>query len=353
MGEKPTVDELSKTVIDFVKCYGACAAGITTVKNLEGGPPSTDLTYKLPNAKSAVCFAFPLDQSLMPPFLAKEERLLHEIDDNRANTLATGLAQQLADFLNQKGHPSVPVSSNGVYRTDTPRGAHDMMPDISLRYLAVRSGIGHFGRSGNVITRNEGAGIVLGATVTSAELNPTEPLPEEENYCDDCRLCMAACPSGLMHEKEEQTVTLGGKEFRHSKRRANTRCEYVCGGFAGLHKSGKWSTWTPARYPIYETDEEFRAGFRAAAKAYWQRPDYEGGFYHFMMKKKLRRTCGSCQILCVADKKERKRRYQLLVNSGVVVQNPDGSLEAVTPEEAIKRLSAMPPEIRALYEKID
>ena len=105
MGEKPSVDEPSKTVIDFVKCNGVCAAGITTVKNLAGGPPSTDLTYKLPSAKSAVCFAFPLDQSLMPPFLAKKERLLHEIDDNRANTLATGLAQQLADFFKSEGAP--------------------------------------------------------------------------------------------------------------------------------------------------------------------------------------------------------------------------------------------------------
>jgi len=347
------VDELSKTVIDFVKCFGACAAGITTVENLAGGPPSTDLTYKLPGAKSAVCFAYPINQGLIPSFLAKKNCLLHERDVMRADTLATGLALQLADFLNQKGHPSIPVSSNAVYRTDTPGGVYDLIPDISLRYLAVRSGIGHFGRSGNVITRQEGAGIILGATVTSAELTPTDPLPEEDNYCDDCRLCMAACPSGLMDENEEVTVTLGGEEFRYSKRRAYTRCEYVCGGFAGLHKSGKWSTWTPARYPIYETGEEFRAGFRAAAKAYWQRPECEGGFYHFMMKKKLRRTCGSCQILCVADKKERKRRYQLLVNSGVVVQNPDGSLEAVKPEVAIERLSAMPPEIRALYEKIE
>ena len=72
-----------------------------------------------------------------------------------------------------------------------------------------------------------------------------------------------------------------------------------------------------------------------------------------MMKKKLRRTCGSCQVLCVQDKEERKRRYDLLINSGVVVQNPDGSLEAVRPEVAIERLAAMPPEIRALYEKLE
>jgi hypothetical protein len=39
-----------------------------------------------------------------------------------------------------------------------------------------------------------------------------------------------------------------------------------------------------------------------------------------------------------------------LTTSGVVVQNEDGSLEAATPEEAEKRLAAMNPVRRALYE---
>ncbi len=34
----------------------------------------------------------------------------------------------------------------------------------------------------------------------------------------------------------------------------------------------------------------------------------------------------------------------------MVIQNPDGSLEAVSPREAEKRLAAMNPEMRAMYE---
>ncbi|MBW2284596.1 MAG: epoxyqueuosine reductase, partial [Deltaproteobacteria bacterium] len=49
--------ELSRLVLDYVKCEGACAAGIATVDTLAGGPPSADMTYVLPGAKSAVCFA--------------------------------------------------------------------------------------------------------------------------------------------------------------------------------------------------------------------------------------------------------------------------------------------------------
>lgn len=41
-----------------------------------------------------------------------------------------------------------------------------------------------------------------------------------------------------------------------------------------------------------------------------------------------------------------------MTESGVIVQNPDGRLQAVSPEEANKRLEEMKPEDRALYEEI-
>jgi hypothetical protein len=62
-------------------------------------------------------------------------------------------------------------------------------------------------------------------------------------------------------------------------------------------------------------------------------------------------TCGNCQLVCHPDRDERKRRYKLLTRSGVVVQNPDGSLEAVSPEIAEERLGEMPEAQRAWYHK--
>ena len=43
----------------------------------------------------------------------------------------------------------------------------------------------------------------------------------------------------------------------------------------------------------------------------------------------------------------------MLSDSGVVVQHPDGTLEAMSPEKAASFLSAMEPEGRALYESIE
>jgi epoxyqueuosine reductase QueG len=343
--------ELSRRVMEYVLGEGACAAGIVTVEGLAGGSPSSDLSYVLPGAKSAISFALPMDQHLIRPYLTKKDRRSHERDNLRANGHATGLASHVANYLNHKGYRSVPVLANEVYRQDTPRGVMDMYPDISLRYLAVRSGVGSFGWSGNVHTPKEGGAVILGATVTTAELEPTDPLPEDENYCDRCKLCMASCAAGLMDDKEEHRVSLGGVEFSYSKRRSYHRCDFVCGGFTGLHRSGKWSTWSPGRFPIPEKDEEFLSTLIECMQPYGKRPRMEGGHFHPLMEPKLNFTCGNCQLVCHPDRDERKRRYKMLTTSGVVVQNEDGSLEAVSPDEARKRLAAMSPERRALYEK--
>ncbi|MEE8470986.1 MAG: epoxyqueuosine reductase [Dehalococcoidia bacterium] len=345
------MEELSQAVKEMAICLGAVAAGISTTETLHGGPPSADLSYVLPNAKSAISFALPLDHSQIEAFLKKEDRLAHQQDNVRATLLASGIALDIAGFLEQKGHRSVPVAANFVYRTDTKNGPADLKPPIAHRYLAVRSGIGHFGHSGNVIREKEGAAIILGSVVTEADLVPTDPLPKEANYCDSCRLCDASCASGFMDQAQDTTVTLGGVDFSYSKRRHHNRCDYVCGGFTGLHRSGKWSTWSPARFAIPENDNEFLPAIIQSIGYYMQRPRLEGGFYNFLLPGyRVPLTCGNCQFVCVADREERKRRHRMLVESGVVVQNPDGSLEAVSPDEARERIAAMSPETRAMYE---
>ncbi|MBU0513300.1 MAG: epoxyqueuosine reductase [Proteobacteria bacterium] len=347
----PRQVDLNQTVKDIVTNAGAIAVGITTVETLAGGPPSADLTRVLPEARSAVTFALPLCQDYIAPFLGKKDYAAHCRDNILTNHLASGIALDLAGFLDMRGFLSVPVACNFVYRKDTPRGTRDELPEVSHRYLAVRSGVGHFGLSGNVLHPKHGAAIILGSVITEAELTPTEPLPEGDNYCDECRLCLASCASGLMDQEEKAVVTLGGRDFSYAKRRAYDRCDYVCGGFTGLHGSGQWSTWSPARFPIPEQDHDFYNAIRAAAGPFARRPKMEIGFYHALMPG-LRGefTCGHCQLVCHPDKEVRKKRHKILVESGVVIQDEDGSRRAVSPDQAESHLEAMPPERRALFE---
>ncbi len=347
------MEQLTSRIKELAKCLGATAVGIATTETLAGGPPSVDLSYVLPGAKSAVSFAVPLNQSYIEPYLQKKDRRSHEVDNVRTNTLVSGISFEIASYLTQKGHPSLGQTANLAYRTDTPNGPFDEKPPKSHRYLAVRSGIGHFGLSGNVITNENGAAIILGSVVSTAALLPTKPLLPEDNYCDECRLCIASCASEYMDPDKKTIVRIGDIDFSYSLHRNHSRCDYVCGGFSGLHKSGKWSTWSPARFPIPNRDEEFLPAVIKAADAYQKRPREEGGFFHFLMPgDRISFTCGNCTLICHPDKKIRQQRHKMLIQSGVVVQHSDGSCEAVSLSEANKWLKDMPPEQRALYEEV-
>jgi epoxyqueuosine reductase QueG len=347
------MEKITGRVKDLARCYGAGAVGIATTEMLAGGPPSTDLTYVLPQAKSAVSFAVPLDQKFIESWFNKHSHADHMRDNIRSNVIASGISLELANYLNQKGYPSLPLTANTAYRADSKNGRYDERPLISHRYLAVRSGVGFFGLSGNVLTRKDGAAVILGSVVTEAELIPTEPLPVADNYCDDCRLCKAACASGFIDGEQRVTVTMGGIDFSYSKKWHHSRCDYVCGGFTGLHKSGKWSTWSPGRFPIPENDEDFYTALLNTVGPYLKRPKTDLAVFNTIMPgDKVELTCGNCQLICHPDKEVRKRRYQMLVESGVIVENPDGSREAVAAEEAKKRVAKMDAETRALYEKV-
>jgi epoxyqueuosine reductase len=346
------MEKITNRVKDLAKCYGADAVGIVTTEMLAGGPPSTDLGYVLPNAKSAVSFAIALDQKLIDSWFNKQSHADHFRDNIRTNVLASGISLELSNYLNQKGYPSVPLTANTAYRAESKNGRYDEIPPISHRYLAVRSGVGFFGLSGNVLTREDGAAIILGSLVTEAELIPTEPIAADQNYCDDCRLCKTACASGFIDGEESVTVTMGGIDFSYTKKRHHSRCDYVCGGFTGLHSSGKWSTWSPGRFSIPQKDEAFYPALLDTVGPYLKRPKTDLAVFNTIMPgDKVELTCGNCQLICHPDREVRTQRYKNLVESGVIIQNPDGSLVAVEPEEAKKRIAKMDADTRALYEK--
>ena len=347
------MEKITTRVKDLARCYGAGVVGIVTNEMLAGGPPSTDLAYVLPEARTAVTFAVPLDQKFINSWFNKKNYEDHLRNNIQANVIASGISLELSNYLNQKGYPSVPLTSNTAYRTDSKNGRFDEIPPISHRYLAVRAGVGFFGLSGNVLTKKDGAAIILGSVVTEAKLIPTELIKAEDNYCDDCQLCKAACASGYIDGKEKVTVTMGGVEFSYSKKWSHSRCDYVCGGFTGLHKSGKWSTWSPARFPIPEKDEEFFPALVNSVGPYLKRRRPELCVYNVLMPgDRVELTCGNCQLICHPDKVVREKRFKMLKESGVIVENRDGLREAMRPEKAKEYIAAMNPETRALYEEV-
>lgn len=91
-------------------------------------------------------------------------------------------ARKLARMLRDEGH-EVRVSV-------------DTLPVLE-RAWAQRAGIGFVGKNCCLIVPGLGSHVLLCAIVTSAELEPNEPMVER---CGSCRLCLDACPTGAFLE---------------------------------------------------------------------------------------------------------------------------------------------------------
>ena len=71
------------------------------------------------------------------------------------------------------------------------RASVDTLPVLE-RAWAARAGVGFVGKNACIIVPGLGSHVLLSTLVTSAELEPDEPIRER---CGDCRLCLDACPT--------------------------------------------------------------------------------------------------------------------------------------------------------------
>ncbi|MHA1359181.1 MAG: epoxyqueuosine reductase [Candidatus Helarchaeota archaeon] len=341
---------------------GAVSVGFATKETLTGGPPSSDLTYVFPEANSAVCLAIPLDRDKIRSFFMKKlpnGRIEHETDNIQAYVTAYKASFTASQFLRSQGYKAEPLIPNFKYRNDIPGWRLRSLPPVSLRYLAVRSGVGAYGWSGNVGLKGYGTAIILGGLVTSAKLEPTDPIPSEESFCTKCKLCVKVCPLRMFSENEPEFVELGGYSFSFAKRLNLIRCFISCGGFSGLDKSGQWSTWSPGRQPYPETDEEvidtlaksFKLKIKLKIpgeapgfdyKQYIHDPEFQEALSSRGIKRTIKMiknttlTCGNCQLVCWGDPEETAINYRILTSSGCVLKDENGNLIVLNPENARK-----------------
>ena len=367
---------LNQEIEQFLLDRGALKVGFASSETLSGGPPSVDITYPLPEARSVLCFSVPLNREITRAYLRKDLPngcKDHETDNIETNIKAYKLAISAANYLKEKGFKAVAVFPNFKYREELPGWELNMYPELCLRYIAMRSGAGSVGWSGNIGLKGYGTAIILGGLVTSAELEPTAPIPPEESFCTKCKLCSQVCAYRMFDHDNEDSITLGGITFSFSKRINIARCQIVCGGLSGLDKTGNWSTWSPGRYPYPETNQEVMRTLSIAVNNFLKWPEIKihetfntsefendkeisealGENKEKMMKmiKDVKLTCGNCQLICWGDPKETKENYNLLINSGCVLQKEDGKIEILPPGKAKRAFNAMNPKHQKLYYK--
>src|SRR5271157_4747215 len=100
---------LNQELEDFLMEREAIKVGFATLDTLDGGPPSADLTYVLPNAKSAISFAFPLDHDKIRLYLSKQDFRSHEQDNLDLNLKVTHVAYEVSRLLRKRKIRSFPI----------------------------------------------------------------------------------------------------------------------------------------------------------------------------------------------------------------------------------------------------
>ena len=331
--------------------------GFATLETMASDMPGTDLTYLLPEAQSAVSFYVPFDKELTMKYLGKTDpsiRGIHEEHNLELHRVIWRACQRAKHWLIEQGYKAISVIPNNHYRTDVKNWQVTLPPELSLRYLAVASGVASFGWSGNVGTKEHGTAILVAGLITSAKLEPTKRIPESEGFCDKCKICTKVCAFGMFSEEEATTVSIGGEIFTYSKRGPIQRCNITCGGANGLHKSGKFSTWSPGRYEYTENSKELYRACQIAMASQKKRPPYKDSCQGYKPAAydgnyNLQLTCGNCNYICGGNPKETALRYKTLVNSGCVVQREDGRLEVYPPEKAKEVFESMPSKHQRLY----
>ena len=145
-----------------------------------------DLDRTLPGFRSALVAAhsYADDQPTAPPGDASRAviaryargRDYHRVIGDRLNTLADRL-EHLA------GRP-------------VRRRAYVDTGPLLERELAVRAGLGWFGRNTMLIHPRRGSYFFLGVLITDLPLEPSTPFTED--HCGTCRRCLDACPTGAL-----------------------------------------------------------------------------------------------------------------------------------------------------------
>jgi len=350
---------LEKNIEDMLIEGGAEKVGFATLETMQSDMPGTDLTYLLPSAQSVVSFFVPFNKEMILKYLGKDDPSIrgeHEEENFEIHQVIWRAAQRVKHWLIEQGYDAISVIPNNHYRTDIPNWQMTLPPELSLRYLAVVSGIASFGWSGNVGNKEYGTSIILGGIITSAKLKPTKRIPESEGFCDKCLICTKVCAFGLFNETEETNVVIGGETFNYSERGSKLRCFATCGGGNGLHRSGKFSTWSPGRYEYPETQEELVRVCQIAMTSQKKRPPYKDCSPGYQAashngKYNTQLTCGNCNYICAGNTKETALRYKTLINSGCVIQREDGSLEVYPPDKAKEVFESMPVKHQRLYYK--
>jgi epoxyqueuosine reductase QueG len=168
--------------------HGAPVCGAAPVAALEVG--RGEIERILPGARSVIVLAAPHSRAAIDSrnIQAAQYDTIHAYDE------AARASRAVALRLERRGHRAAAVPAFIPIDMSPPKSG--MQGAVDWRGAGVAAGIGGYGESGLLVTREFGPAIRLGGVVTDAEV--ASGGPPGETPCTGCRRCVDSCPTGAL-----------------------------------------------------------------------------------------------------------------------------------------------------------
>jgi epoxyqueuosine reductase len=150
---------------------------------------SADPRRATPDARSVIALAFPYPQDSSSPSGGGQGGG----SGPRGRIAAYALGRDYHEVLLERMQPLLAMLRERGHVAKT-YVDHGWMLD---RAAATRAGLGWLGKNSNLLVPGVGSNVLLAEIVTSAELEPDQPL---KKTCGSCDACMRICPTGALIE---------------------------------------------------------------------------------------------------------------------------------------------------------
>lgn len=111
------------------------------------------------------------------------------------NTLINDLTLKIGMLIEKEGYEAMSISSSqSIEEREGYKGS------FAHKTAATRSGKGYIGKSGLFVHEDFGPRLRIGTILTNAPIETGNP--KNDSDCNNCNLCVNACPASALHGKE-------------------------------------------------------------------------------------------------------------------------------------------------------
>ena len=223
----------SRKVKEILFSLGADLCGIAGTDRFGDAPKGYHPLDVMPSCKSVISFGcrFPvgtLSCKTPVPYTRVRNSITPKMD---------AMALDFCIEMEKYGIVCVPIPTNeSEWDTNTNR----WRSIVSQKHAAQAAGLGTIGRHSLLITPEFGSMIWLGCVLCNQELEPDEM---KENICNDCNLCVNACPVNALQNREINqndcwNYAFGDDEEKQTWRISCHKCRDICPYNLGSQNKG-------------------------------------------------------------------------------------------------------------------